>query len=474
MRLSLPAILLFLCAMRASALGVVVAPAEPTLSDIAKVTFTALHTKGRNWLQLQVAPVGACQHVVVDSVQVSDSSGSLLGGAVIFLGNIPRRDVRVRWRLVQDDIEPAQQQSSACAGVTASRHLIELPSPQKSPGSDTLLLNWVPRFVAARGGGRDDTVEVDVVDQTNEMHGISCPLYYVVCPGGGAAIDSTYDPVRSFRDSLKAWNARGLTLFHIRGTGDSIRVPIHPDSLSSMDRLGPTGLWGAGNRAWIEEVPARVVKAWGPSHRTEWRKRTGRVFHRWSNNAGPCCENCDTLCDRGSLEQGVSSSGVDVELSNDSTRYCGVSAHVKRDVTTLLRSDWLVLPDSGELATGLLGETLDAFCFTRVRAWSVVDDSVVVGGRRIALAELDGLVGVAPRNDGSPRLRVEPTVGGIVIRTGLDAGTGWRARVRDIHGRILTESSHSGAEAFVGLQGRGLLVVDVVVAGSARRATTIR
>lgn len=453
------ALILLLCA-KSMSLSIIepYLPVEVPPHDTAKVSFTALHTLGRNWLQVQIAPVGACQQIVVDSVKVLDSALPQADSSRVFHIGAPRRDVRVWWRLLQ------QLEESTCGNVVASRSMVELPRPPRSPASDTLLSEWAPGEVQALGpGGRSSRAFPDMVDQTSNIMGMVCPMYTIVCPiviKDSSAPKFTARDV--FMDSARVQFLRGLPVVRIKGTGDSVLVRIPQDSIPTSIDLGPRTMWKAGNEASVEEIPVRTVRSWGGEAPAFWRKRTGRHFYKWLNNPGPCCDNCDTLCQRGSFVEGISSSGPDVELSNDSTRGCRAST-IQRDLKSALQGEWLVFPDSSELKTGRFKSTLEnRVCFPgRMRAYPVQGDSFVFGSQRAPLTWLDEAVVGAIRPGKNLGVRIVSTSEGMIVRTGFRHGESWKARLIAPDGKTQEWVPSTMPELELGTGARGVLLVQI-------------
>lgn len=465
------ALILLLCA-KSMSLSIVVPdppevqpPVEVQPDDTAKVSFTALHTSGRNWLQVQVAPVGACQKIVVDSVRVLESGLPKEDSSPVFHIGAPRRDVRVWWRLLQE----SNTSASKCGNVVASRFMVELPRPPSSPGGDTLLAEWAPAEVEAVGpGGRTSRSIPDIVDQSANMLKLQCPMINIVCPiavqeSTITTGDATIAARDAFLANVRTQFGKGLPVVHIKGTGDSIRVQVPLESVPDAGHLGPRTIWKAGNEASVEEIPARTVRSWGSESPTIWRKRTGRVFYKWFNNPGVCCDNCDSLCLRGSYAEGISSWGADVELSNDSTRFCN-SGGIRKTLKKDLQGEWLVFPDSSELKTGLFTTALEyQACFAgRVRAYPIHGDSVDFSSRRVALALLDEVVLGTVRSLKSRGFQIAPTKEGLaVVHSGCRQGETWTVRIITPDGKTHLQATSTSPEMEIRLPMRGILFVQV-------------
>ncbi|MBK8804795.1 MAG: hypothetical protein IPN71_22560 [Fibrobacteres bacterium] len=417
--------------------------------DSARLSFTVLHTKGRNWLQTQIEQVGSCQQIFVDSVRVLDTAnatGDILEG---FEGLAPRRSVVVHWQLAQ------KEGDSRCTNVTASRYLRELPSPRKRPYSDTLLNSWAPGKILARGpNARLDSLHALMVDQAGDLEPRACPAQdcQIACIHPDSAARS------AFLVHLRERIAQGLPVVRIGRGGAPFRVPASIDDTAMVDGLGLMTKWKAGNQVWGEDQPIRSVRSWGPTAPAQWLKTTYRRFYRWQG---------DTLAG------GISALGATVEVSNDSTFECWspyLPDLFDRDMTQELSNDWLIAPDTAELRDGRLRTTFQrSICGFRERSWEIHGDSITVGCTRVALSDLEQTLGTAPRQRPS-KLLIMANATGLRIQPGLATGTPWAVAVRDASGRVLTRRDSREFEETISLSARGILVVEIRSgAGTIRR-----
>lgn len=419
-------------------------------ADTARISFTVLHTRDRNWLQMQIEPVEACQSLIVDSAKglaAPFDSGRLESA---YFGVVDR-DVRVWWRLLQAYGE------TGCSGVNASRYMVELPALSLSADSDGVFTSWLPREIEAIGPkGRVDRGFPEIVDQAGDATNMICPLYdcMMLCYASDSAGRSAI--LKTIREQFQ----KGLPLVRIVSGGDAVRVRADIHDSQTVASLGILSKWSAGNLAWTEEIPIRTVRAWGADAPAEWKASNGRRIYEWRNGA-ICCDGCDSFCLGDSRAEGISSDGRSVEVSNDSTRHCDIEPGFDPGMAADLADDWLILPDSAEVRSGRLATTFRNLpCQGRRRAWRIVDDSISVACVRIAVADLEAAVGVVPRAERfSPRVAWSPK--GLVVSSGLPVGEPWTVRVLDPSGRILSNLASSSPDASVELEARGVLLVEV-------------
>lgn len=444
-------------------------PPEPSrridAPDSAKVSFTALHTNNRNWLQVQIDSIGACQKLTVDSVKVLDTLLPNLGRSIWYLGDVPRRDVRVWWSLFQDP------QITGCSRVTASRYMVELPPAPKHAGTDSVITSWIPGEVQSVGpGARIDREYTYLVNQAGNSFPGACPLYECMwrsCSSNGTASRT------DFMSALRAQIAKGLPVVRIgRGSADE-RLEISIWDTARVGDLGPLTKWNAGNLAWKEDLSIRTVASWGTPGPSEWRAATGRNFYRWRNGV-VCCEGCDTLCQTDSRTLGISSGGSLVDVSNDSTFRCGWSSAYDPGMAQELSNDWLILPDSSEVRSGRLTSTFfPRACAGRLRAWKIVNDTIQGECTRVAVSDLEAGTGVTNRGVLS-NLRIATLANGIRVSTGLPAGQKLLVRLRDPSGRILSSVESTASELVLPVEAHGFLVLEVECAGRKLRWTVAR
>lgn len=429
--------------------------------DSATVSATVLHTRSRSWLQFQVAPVEPCQRVVVDSVRVRDTLFSDTGKPRIrapLLGAAPIRDLEVRWHLVQEPLR------WACQEVRASRQMLELPKARWHADSDSLLARWIPGEIEARGP-QDRTTRFfpTLVDQSGEANGLLCPSYsFRPCPF------SSWPPDTALRGTFLAMVRerirQGLPVMEVARDGGLRRTRMPDGDAATTASLGSReSPWNVGQQAWREDLLLRTVRSWGAARLPEaWTFPTGRRIVTWRNAPMLCCTNCDTICDRGPAALGVSVSGVDVEVANDSIRDCAPYSPIDHNAELDLVRHWVVFPDTGEVRTGLFTKSLRSpWCNSRPNAWPVVGDSVRYEGIGVALAELDGIVvGTTPRRS-HPAPRIRATATGLDIRTGYGPDVRWTVVARDHSGRILSSTATSGPSALLAVSERGALLVEI-------------
>jgi hypothetical protein len=444
-------------------------PPEPSrrieAPDSAKVSFTSLHTRGRNWLQVQIDSIGACQKLVVDSVKVLDTLLPNDGTIDVFVGMLPRRDIRVWWSLFQDP------QTTGCSRVTASRYMVELPPARKRVGTDSVITSWTPGEIEAVGPGTRVDREYPVgVDQAGDFLLIPCPMYE--CMRRLCSSNDT-DSRAEFMGTLREQIAKGLPVVRIgKGQADE-RVEISLSDTARVGGLGPLTKWNAGNLAWKDDLSIRTVASWGAAGPKQWRAATGRVFYRWRNGV-VCCEGCDTLCQTDSRTLGISSGGVELEVSNDSTFRCGWSTAYDPGMAQELSNDWLILPDSSEVREGRLTSTFfPRTCAGRLRAWKIVNDTIKGECAKVALSDLDAGVGVTNRGSRS-NLRVSSLANGIRVTTDALPGQKTTARLRDPSGRILSSVETSTSEIILPVEAHGFMVLEVDLGGRTYRKSIAR
>lgn len=420
-------------------------------ADTARISFTVLHTRDKNWLQVQIEPVGACQKLVVDSARglvAPLDSGRI---ETIAFGLQAHRDVRVWWRLLQE------YGKIGCADVGASRYMVELPAVRKNDSSDSVYTSWLPREIEAVGPkGRIDRGFPEIVDQAGNTTGVICPVYDCMMMCYASDSDGRSAILKTISEQFR----QGLPLVRIGSGGAPVRVRADIHDSFAVASLGSLSKWNAGNLVWTEEIPIRTVRAWGTNVPVEWKASNGRRIYEWRNGS-VCCDACDSLCEPDSRAAGISSGGVRWAVSNDSTQHCGMDPDFDPGMATDLSDDWLILPDSTEVRSGRLKATFrNSICAGRIRAWRIIDDSISVACVRVAVADLEAAVGVSPRAVRfAPRVLSCPK--GIRVSSGLPEGERWTANVRDPSGRILSSISFASPEALVDLDAKGVLLVEV-------------
>jgi len=440
-------------------------PVETAPPIGAKIGFTVLHTRNRNWLQAQIDSIGACQNLVVDSTRILDTLLPGLDSGLVLYPSPPRRDVRVWWKLVQNP------PTTGCSKVFASRYMVELPPARRHMGTDSVYTSWMVRDLQAVGPlGRIDRVEPDQVNQAEDGLIRACPQYE--CMVRSCTSDDSA-PRAQFLATMRERIALGLPVVRIgKGTGDD-RVEVSISDSTMVRNLGPLTRWSAGNLAWKEDVSIRTVSAWGATAPAEWRDASGRRFYRW-RNATVCCDGCDSLCQADAKSFGISSGGVDVEVSNDSGAHCGSSASYDPDLAQALSGDWLILPDSTEVRAGRLTRTFTPMaCGGRFSAWPIVRDSIVTGCARIAVSDLDPALGLAAHLQRMD-VRAFPDANGVRVSTGLRPGQKTTVRLRNASGRILSNLETVSTEFVVPAEARGALLLEIESAGRTARRAVVR
>jgi len=438
-------------------------------TDSVQVSFKSIHSAHRNWLQVQAEPVGACQEIVVDSVRVLDeriatyrtvfdtATGLTLRMEVLVVpfGDLTRRDLKLAWHLAATD------PSRGCGAVKAARHMLEIPPPPKSPGSDTLLQSWAVGQVDAMGPNGRDTLTPDLLDQSGELHTFACPVYDVWCPNE-IAFFGTDSAMALIRDSvltdLRQRVAAGLTLVRVGATlanqGIRKEIPWGGTVLSSR--------WEAGNRSFAVSHPMQVRRSWGPAPAREVLEReTGERIDLW-NNAG-LVPIGDTLA----------ASGPDLELSNDSTALCEWLKMPDHAIAQdLAKNDWLLFLDTAEVRTGVLGATFKRnYCGIRGNAKAILNDSVFLGGVRIPMALLDQALDVPSAVRRGAILRISAVPTGLRVAQGADLTESVKIRVRTASGRLVTQALLTSREAVLPVSGHGIFLVE---AESSRGIAVVR
>lgn len=429
--------------------------------DSATVSATVLHTRSRSWIQFQLAPVEPCQRVVVDSILVRDTAFSDTGKPRIQVslpGAAPVRDLEVRWHLVQ---EPRRD---ACLEVRASRQMLELPKARWHAGSDSLLARWIPGEIEARGPqDRNARFFPALVDQSGEANGLLCPSYSLLpCPFFQWPPDTALRG--AFLAMVRERIRQGLPVMEVARDGGLRRTRMPDGDVATTASLGSReSPWNVGQQAWREDLPMRTVRSWGAARLPEgWLFPTGRRVVSWRNTPMLCCTDCDTICDRGPAALGVSVSGVDVEVGNDSTRSCAPYSPIDHNAELDLARHWVVFPDTAEVRTGVFTKSLrNPQCNSRPNAWPVVGDSVRYEGIGVALADLDGIVlGNTPRRS-IPVAKILATATGLQVRTTYGPDARWTATARDHSGRILSSISSRGPTAMLAVSERGAILVEI-------------
>lgn len=438
-------------------------------TDSVQVSFKSIHSAHRNWLQVQAEPVGACQEIVVDSVRVLDERirtyQALLDSAtglilvyetpVLQFGRVPRRDLKLSWHL------GAMTSTSGCSGVKAVRHMLEIPAPPKSPGSDTLLQSWAVGQVDAVGPQQRDTLAPDQLDQAGDLTAYSCPVHDMWCSNeiGYFGTDSAMALIRdSVLTDLRQRVAAGQTLVRVGATpsNQGLRKEIPWGGTAAPSR------WEAGNRTCSVSHPMQVRRSWGPAPvRAVLERETGELIDLW-RNAG-LAPIGDTLA----------ASGMDLELSNDSTFLCDwLKGPDKAIASDLAKNDWLLFLDSTEVRTGVLGPTFKRdYCGIRANAKAVVNDSVFLGGVWIPMALLDQALDVPSAARRGQVLRISAVPSGLRLVQDADLTESVKIRVRTASGRQVAQALLASREMVLPVSGHGIFLIE---AESSRGVTVSR
>lgn len=451
-----------------------VAPAFVSAStDAAKVSFTAIHSAHRNWLQVQVSPVGACQEVVVDSFRVleerirtyvrcGDPAGDIVHLCEILsleLGDVPRRDLQVAWRL--KPMDPATN----CAKVKASRHLLEIPAPRRNSATDTLLYPWaIGRIDAIGPNGQRDTLDVSTVDQSGNLSGVPCPAYSIMCPNEIGFVGP--DSLMAFRrdsvlETLRQRVVAGQTLVRAGATAANLgtRKEVPFGGLTSPFP------WSAGNQAYAVTHPFQVRRSWGPGPVREILQReTGERVELWRNSM------------REPIGDTLSTSGPDLELSNDSTHLCDWLEMPDQTLASdLAKNDWLLFLDSTEARTGMLTTTFKKDrCGNRANAKAIRNDSVSLGGAWIPMALFDQALGVSPSSRRASALKVSTVASGVRVERPSNLTETVTVRVRTISGRLVTQATVLSSDLVIPLSGHGVFLVEAESPEGIARVRVVR
>ncbi|MEN9352853.1 MAG: hypothetical protein RL318_178 [Fibrobacterota bacterium] len=442
-------------------------------AESTKVSITAIHSQHRNWLQVQVSPVGACQEVVVDSFRVlderirtfqrcGDTTSDIVRLCEDFtfeLGGVPHRDLQVAWHLA------AMDSSRRCGAVKASRHLLEIPAPRKSPATDTLLVPWVIGRIDAIGpNGQRDTLDAFRVDQSGSLLGLPCPAYSVMCPSEIGFIGP--DSLMAFRrdsvlETLRQRVVAGQTLVRVGATvvNQGIRKEV---PFGGLVLLIP---WNAGNQAYTVSHPFQVRRSWGPVQMRETLAReTGERIELWRNSM------------REPIGDTLSSSGMDLELSNDSTHLCDwLKMPDQKLASDLAKNDWLLFLDTAEARTGMLTATFKRDrCGFRANALEILNDSVWMGGVRIPMALLDQALGVSPSSRRAPTLKVSTVASGVRVARLSNLTEPVAVRVRTISGRLVTQATMLSSDLVIPLSGHGVFLVEAESPEGIARVRVVR
>lgn len=203
-------------------------------------------------------------------------------------------------------------------------------------------------------------------------------------------------------------------------------------------------------------VCRNTARSWGGKNvPKKWIKPTGRRIYKWINNA-LCCDHCDSLCVYPGYS--ISSSGPDVELSNDSTRYCSPGQIDRNIVSDMASKDWLILPDSAEVRTGRLNSTFhQRVCGGRYNSYEILNDSLF----GISLVALEQMTTGVFRPASSLPLRIAAVPQGLRFSAEVPAGETWNVKIVSLSGQILTQCRRDGQELVLPLAGHGAVIIDV-------------
>jgi hypothetical protein len=328
--------------------------------------------------------------------------------------------------------------------------MLEIPAPAQTPGSDTLLGSWAVGRVDAMGPNGRDTLAPELLDQAGDLRAFACPVYDVWCPmeQGFWGTDSALAVRRdSVLQDLRQRVAAGQALVRVGATvanqGLRKEIPWGGTAVSSR--------WEAGNRTFSVSHPMQVLRSWGPvPARALLERETGERIDLWKNvGLAPIG---DTL----------STSGLDLELSNDSTHLCDWLEMPDQTLASdLARNDWLLFLDSTEARTGMLTTTFKKDrCGIRANAEAIRNDSVSLGGAWIPMALLDQALGLSPSSRRAQAIRVTSVPGG--VRVAQDAGLteSVKVRIRTVSGRLVALALLTSRETVLPVSGRGIFLVE--------------
>ena len=434
----------------------------PTPGLAQTLEFTFIHTTRSNWLSTLVHPVAACQEVLVDSIRIqgltptdSQELWTLRIGGV-------RRDAAVWWHLGGPRLN-----ERGCGAVRAARRLDPVPDSRPAPDSGS----WLVGRIEAHGpGGRTDTLAPALVDQSGTANGVLCPDLLCL----GAFPEWTAEQRDSIRGTLVDRIRRNLPLLRVgaAASGSPVLEEVSLSDSGAIAGLGTISPWNVGNHAWTEWQPVHVVKALGGPSVSNLLVPDGRRVYQWSGVGGLCCENCDTICHLYPPGDTVAYTGGNLVLSNDSTWSC--FGQIDTRLVSDLSNDWLILPDSSEVAAGELTSTFQRlFCGGRTNAFQIRNDSVDDQGVWIGLSELDEVLAVGPAPTRSS-LHARQVSRGWEVEWGNSSGEETSIRLSAPDGRILFQGTTRDGQAIVPVTGHGIVFLQATRSGRTERLRLVR
>jgi len=434
----------------------------PAAGLAQSLEFTFIHTAHANWLSTLVHPVAACQEVVVDSIRVQDmASTDSLELRTSRMGSV-RRDAEVWWHLAGPRIE-----ERGCGAVRAARRLDPVPDPPSTATGGS----WVVGRIEAHGaGGRTDTLVPTLVDQSGTANGVFCPD--LLCMG--AFPEWTAYQRDSIRGTLVDRIRRNLPLLRVgaRTSGSPVLEEVPLSDSAAVAGLGTTSPWNVGNHAWSEWQTVHVVEALGGTAPPTLLVPDGRRVYQWSGVGGLCCENCDTVCNLYPPGDTVAYTGGNLILSNDSTWSC--FGQIDTRLASDLSRDWLILPDSAEVANGKLMATFHPYsCGGRTNAFEILNDSVDDQGVWIGLSELEEALSVGP-GPVHPSLHARPVLQGWEVDWGNSSGDEASIRLSGPDGRIIFRGTTRNGQLLVPVAGHGIVFLEATRSDRTERLRLVR
>ncbi len=431
------------------------------------LSFSTIHTKHQNWLQTQaVLGSQSNQRVVVDSIRPghlpSDTDSILVldcnmvrNGQYYFggcLDGTAKVDVQLWWHSSPLCKNEAGAPPTCFADSMTSLDFAGFQP--EYPQYPNFQVYWIPGRVIARGpNGRMDTLIPQLVDQRAAFTQASMPKACI-----DSLVPSPSLTTLAALDSLRRRTYAGLPVMRIRV--DTSR-PLLATAASLSDSLHVKGLglvssWFAKNKTWNQASPLTLVKGWGAPWTEPLVWLTGRKFYQY---------------DSGFRTNTMASFGTGFLLTNDSTTnhswYDPPVIDEARDSATV-QNDWLILPDSQEVASQKLSRTFHLQCnsprvnvYSRRNAYPILHDSVVFCGTKLSLASIEQKVGVVSRSGSLPAsYQVRSVSQGLVVSRISSAFETFDLRVTSPNGRILSRVNTLGTSALIPIQGHGLMLVE--------------
>jgi hypothetical protein len=342
-----------------------------------------------------------------------------------------------------------------------------VPDSRPAPDSGS----WLVGRIEAHGpGGRTDTLAPALVDQSGTANGVLCPDLLCL----GAFPEWTAEQRDSIRGTLVDRIRRNLPLLRVgaAASGSPVLEEVSLSDSGAIAGLGTISPWNVGNHAWTEWQPVHVVKALGGPSVSNLLVPDGRRVYQWSGVGGLCCENCDTICNLYPPGDTVAYTGGNLVLSNDSTWSC--FGQIDTRLVSDLSNDWLILPDSSEVAAGELTSTFQRlFCGGRTNAFQIRNDSVDDQGVWIGLSELDEVLAVGPAPTRSS-LHARQVSRGWEVEWGNSSGEETSIRLSAPDGRILFQGTTRDGQAIVPVTGHGIVFLQATRSGRTERLRLVR